>query len=65
MSEQSAQSTACKGQVSGDIVYYSQHDPQWGSIEYADGGTIDEDGCGPTSMAIILASLVDNSITTR
>ena len=60
----SSPDTECEeAEPTGEIVYYSQHDPKWGSIEYAGGGTIDEDGCGPTSMAIILASLVDNGIT--
>lgn len=49
-------------QPAGLVVYYSQHDPKWAQTAYS-GGTIDEDGCGPTSMAMILASLVDKTIT--
>lgn len=46
----------------GDVVYYSQLDPKWADSPYA-GDTIANVGCGPTSMAIILATLVDKSIT--
>lgn len=43
----------------GSWVYYSQHDPRW----QVDGLPIAEAGCGPTSIAMILASTVDSSIT--
>ena len=53
---------SCDPKPDGSIVYYSQHDPKWDGVMYS-GGSLDDLGCGPTSMAIILASLVDPSIT--
>ncbi len=46
----------------GEVVHYLQTDPKWTNVGYA-GSNIGEVGCGPTSMAIILASLVDKNIT--
>ena len=42
--------------VSGMMPYYCQQDERWGSYPY-DAGTIYSYGCGPTSMAMILACL--------
>lgn len=60
------------GQPAGEVVWYGQCDDRWGSDRYGTGiyegygGTRPRDmcssGCGPTSMAIILASLVDSTI---
>jgi hypothetical protein len=50
------------GVPAGEVVHYSQTDPRWKDVGFA-GGTIGPIGCGPTSMAIILASLVDKTIT--
>lgn len=56
-------SSVCSNQsTSGSVVWYSQTDPRWKDIGYA-GDTIGLSGCGPSSMAIILASLVDKNIT--
>lgn len=52
------------GEPASEIVWYSQTDPRWASIGYA-GGTMAELGCGPTSMAMILAGLVDKTITPK
>lgn len=38
------------------VVYYSQADPRWGSINFG-GNTIQAAGCGPTSMAICISTL--------
>lgn len=43
----------------GSWVYYSQNDPRW----QVDGLPIAAAGCGPTSIAMILASTTDNTIT--
>lgn len=54
---------ACSsGEPAGNVVWYSQCDPKWKDIGYA-GNTICRVGCGPSSMAIILASIVDKNIT--
>lgn len=43
------------------MVYYSQCDDRWGSMQYSSTGsssqTIATSGCGPTSMAMAMASL--------
>lgn len=46
----------------GDFVYYHQYDPRWANTPYGT-SDIETSGCGPTSMAMILASLIDPSIT--
>jgi len=58
----SASSNCGNRNPAGSVVWYSQTDPKWSANEYA-GGTIGVNGCGPTSMAIILATLVDKTIT--
>ena len=55
-------SEGCLSTPGGSVVYYSQVDPKWANKPFA-GGTIGPGGCGPTSMAIILATLVDKNIT--
>ena len=58
-----AQST----QAGIEPVYYCQSDPRWGRIMYSNHNdhnqTIGSSGCGTTSMAMILATWVDDSIT--
>ena len=48
-------------------VYYSQKDSRWGRKPYTITGdtkkTIAASGCGPTSMAMILAEWIDPKIT--
>ncbi|MDF2892538.1 MAG: hypothetical protein K0R80_2905 [Clostridia bacterium] len=48
-------------------VYYKQSDPKWGKIPYTIDGdkkeTIGASGCGPTSAAMIIASVKDAKIT--
>jgi hypothetical protein len=55
-------SNQCGSEPSKSISWYSQCDPRWKDTVYA-GSTICAVGCGPSSMAIILASLVDKNIT--
>jgi hypothetical protein len=45
------------------VVYYNQADSRWGGIAYGRTGTIARSGCGPTALAIVVASLADRSIT--
>jgi hypothetical protein len=59
---QSAGGSCSSGEPAGEVVWYSQTDARWANIGYA-GSTIGIAGCGPTSMAMILASLVDKNIT--
>lgn len=46
----------------GSMVFYSQVDPKWKDSKY-DECTIGRGGCGPTSMAMVIATLVDQSVT--
>lgn len=48
-------------------VDYKQYDKRWASIMYSNHGdkkqTIKSSGCGPTSMADIVATLIDSKVT--
>lgn len=45
------------------FTYYSQCDPQWGKNPYGSTGDICANGCGPTSMAMIISNLSGSKIT--
>ena len=49
---------------SGNVVYYSQREEPWASGTYGTGywSTIAANGCGPTSMAMVLSSMTDNLV---
>ena len=55
------------GKVINECVYYCQWDKRWKSVMYSNHSdkkqTIGNSGCGPTSMAMILATLIDPAIT--
>lgn len=47
-------------------VSYLQTDPRWGSLDYSAKGektTIRASGCGPTAMAMVLATWADKNVT--
>ena len=49
-------------------VSYLQTDPRWGSLDYSAKGektTIGASGCGPTAMAMVLATWADPKITPK
>ena len=49
-------------------VSYLQTDPLWGSLDYSAPGektTIAASGCGPTAMAMVLATWADPSVTPK
>ena len=49
-------------------VSYLQTDPRWGSLDYSAKGektTIGASGCGPTAMAMVLATWADPSVTPK
>lgn len=49
-------------------VSYLQTDPRWGSLDYSAPGektTIAASGCGPTAMAMVLATWADKSVTPK
>lgn len=45
------------------VVYYNQTDARWGNKSYGKTSTIGRAGCGPTALAIAVASLTDNKVT--
>ena len=45
------------------VVYYNQTDSRWGNKMYGKSGTIGQAGCGPTALAIAVASLTDQQVT--
>lgn len=45
-----------------EVVYYNQADTRWGSKLYGRTGTMASSACGPTALAIVVASLADRSI---
>ena len=45
-----------------EVVYYNQTDSRWGNERYGNSGTIGTSGCGPTALAIAVASLTDNKV---
>lgn len=51
--------------TTGNFVYYSQGDPKWASLPYGPSTTINASGCGPTSLAMIVATLIDPSVTPK
>jgi len=56
-----------QGKVINGCDYYCQWDSKWKSVMYSNHGdknqTIGNSGCGPTSMAMILATWIDKTIT--
>ncbi len=45
------------------VVYYNQTDACWGNKPYGKTSTIGRAGCGPTALAIVVASLTNNKVT--
>ncbi len=45
------------------VVYYNQTDARWGNKPYGKTSTIGRAGCGPTALAIAVASLTNNKVT--
>ena len=43
-------------------VYFNQLEEPWASLPYAT-STIEDSGCGPTSMAIVISTLTGNNVT--
>jgi hypothetical protein len=46
-----------------EVVYYNQTDARWGNMLYGKTNIIGKAGCGPTALAIAVASLTDNRVT--
>ncbi len=65
-------SSSCSGSGSGgttstgpasNFTFYSQYDPRWATDPYGPGTTVASSGCGPTSVAEVVATLADSSVT--
>ena len=48
-----------KGDEANNFPYFSQKDARWGNTSYSadDGGTLADNGCGPTAMAMIVKGM--------
>lgn len=55
----------CRGVGAGDFVFYEQDDPRWANYAYGAAGTLGPAGCGPTSMAMIVATLANKNVTPK
>lgn len=54
--------------VNNKPISFLQTDPRWGSLDYSAKGeqtTIGASGCGPTAMAMVLATWVDKSVNPK
>lgn len=58
--EATAQSTPISEWRKGEIPVLFQIDPQWADAPYS-GGTIRENGCGPTCMSMVYVALTGNT----
>ena len=45
-----------------DLMYYAQTDSRWAQKFYGEKDTIEEYGCGPTSMSIVISSMTSTLI---
>lgn len=58
--------TVSGGKILNKCVHYLQWDKRWKNIKYSthtSAQTIGNSGCGPTSMAMIMATFIDSKIT--
>jgi hypothetical protein len=46
-----------------DVVYYNQADARWANENYGKTGKMWRSACGPTALAIVVASLTNNKVT--
>lgn len=59
----SRDTTGCSGGIPSDsMVFYEQYDDKWADHAYGS-STIAESGCGPTSVAMVVATLADRTVT--
>ncbi|MEI8187494.1 MAG: C39 family peptidase [Candidatus Saccharibacteria bacterium] len=66
-SQTASSSNGCGGAGVANFVFYDQCDPKWANAHYDSSpsgkGTICANGCGATSVAMIVATLSDKSVT--
>lgn len=56
--------TVVSGNGGVDVVYYNQGDSRWKNYNFG-GNTVGKAGCGPTSMAICIATLKKTNVTPK
>ena len=49
--------------TSANVVYYNQKDPKWADKIYGGNNTISVYGCGPTTFAMLVSSLTEETLT--
>ena len=49
--------------TSANVVYYNQKDPKWADKIYGGNNTISVYGCGPTTLAMLVSSLTEETLT--
>ncbi len=47
----------------GDLAYFDQTDPRWGTKSLSDGSNLSGAACGPTSVAMLACSLTDTCLS--
>ncbi len=45
------------------IIYYNQEDPLWGEKNYGPVDKIQDTGCGPTVLAMVVSTFTENTLT--
>jgi hypothetical protein len=61
-SQDNGTASCSSGSPSASYVFYDQNDPKWAGHAYGS-STVAASGCGPTSVAMVVATLSDNSVT--
>lgn len=49
--------------IAKSFQYMSQHDPRWKNTSFSNGDTIDIYGCGPTTFAMLVSNLTNETLT--
>ncbi|MDO5096358.1 MAG: C39 family peptidase [Peptostreptococcaceae bacterium] len=61
-SGQSSEGILLQGNIK-NFIYYSQHDDRWSNYLYGNKDPMDKYGCGPTTLAMLLANLSKGDMT--
>ena len=49
--------------IAKSFQYMSQHDPRWKNTSFSSGDSIDVYGCGPTTFAMLVSNLTNETLT--
>lgn len=61
-SHRSSEGILLQGNIK-NFIYYNQHDDRWSSYLYGNKDPMDKYGCGPTTLAMLLANLSKGDMT--